>query len=478
MTTTPVTLIKGDELSFPTDYRDALPVNMYAVKKNILGAAGYMYQYPGITEFSEGLTGQPPAFNYDRGGVYNEKFKNHFRVNQEKLISIDAFGNVAELGDVSGRFQATMKNFYSFNTQGILADGSFYLYDPIGGFRQVTDPDLGNPIDGVWVDGYYFMTDGTWLFHTDVNDESAISPLKFATAEFSPDPTLGIGKTVDNKVIAFGRYSIEYFRNVATANFAFQREDRRAQKIGIVATHAKCEVNGIYYFTGGPKESSLGVYRLEIGNSIKISTRGIDRVLEDYTESELIDMRMEGWSEKDSTFLILHLPGKTLCFNITIAQSMGIENAWMILCSCLQDNKPYRVINGIFDERISRWLYGDKVSPKIGQIDDTVSTQFGEINEWILYSPLMYLDRASVDEIEIETIPGFTVYDDAKIAISATYNGVTWGQERWLIYGDPADYGQRFILRRLGYIRDKVGYKFRGASRSRLATGLLKITFN
>ena len=47
MPVAPITLIKGDKIGIETDYRDALPVNMYAVKRDILGAKGYMIEYPG-----------------------------------------------------------------------------------------------------------------------------------------------------------------------------------------------------------------------------------------------------------------------------------------------------------------------------------------------------------------------------------------------------------------------------------------------
>ena len=81
-----------------------------------------------------------------------------------------------------------------------------FLYSVGGGFVEVTDINLGDPIDGVWINGYYFLTDGENIYHTDINDESAIDPLKFATAEFMPDTSVGLGKTQDNKVIVFGRY--------------------------------------------------------------------------------------------------------------------------------------------------------------------------------------------------------------------------------------------------------------------------------
>ena len=68
-------------------------------------------------------------------------------------------------------------------------------------------------------------------------------------------------------------------------------------------------------------------------------------------------------------------------------------------------------------------------------------------------------------------MPGHTGSDDATVFISMSYDGVTFGKEWTEIYGLPSKYGKRFILRRLGYVRDWVGIKLRGASRSRMAFG-------
>ena len=80
---TAVTLIKGDKVANgpETDYRDALPVNMYAVEKQILGAQGYLLNYPGLTQIGTGS-------GIDRGGIYNERFKDQYRVSGNKFISV------------------------------------------------------------------------------------------------------------------------------------------------------------------------------------------------------------------------------------------------------------------------------------------------------------------------------------------------------------------------------------------------------
>ncbi len=463
-----IPIIKGDKIGVETDYRDALPVNMYAVAKKVLGANGYMLNYPGLSLLGTGS-------GIDRGANYNERFSNHFRVSGTKLISVSSTGTTVELGDISGTKQVSMP--YSFNTQCVIANGKMFLYSVSGGLVEVTDSDLGNPIDCVWVDGYYFLTDGEFIYHTDISSETSIDPLKFATAEFMPDPTLGLSKTQDNKVMVFGRYTLEYFVNVATDNFAFQRVETRAQKIGIVSTHAKCESGGKYYITGGRKEESLGIFAVTVGSSKKVSTREIDKILAAYTEPELSDMRMESRTEDNVTFIIVHLPNETLCFNESIAAVFGIETAWMILKSDVAGDTPYRGINGVFDSRSGNWVYGDKINSNIGTLDNDISTQYGNIVEWIMFTPFINLEKMSIDSIELEIIPGHTTAEDATVAFSLTHNGVTYGTEYWDLYADPLDYEKRFILRRIGYVRDWIGFKFRGASTSRMAFSLLEINY-
>jgi hypothetical protein len=292
-----------------------------------------------------------------------------------------------------------------------------------------------------------------------------------------PDPSLGVAKTQDNKVIVFGRHSIEYFVNIAQDNFAFQRVETRAQKIGIVATHAKCEAGGGFYFTGGRREEALGVYNLGVGSSPKVSTREVDKILAGYTESALTDMRMESRMEDNTIFVLVHLPRETLCFNETVAKKFGIEFAWTILKTDVNGDTPYRGINGVFEGNRGQWVYGDKQNTNIGYLDNTVFTHYGDMVEWLLYSPLLKLESASIDELEIETIPGHTTSEDATVAVSLTYDGLIYGNEWFEMYGEPLDYGKRFIIRRLGYVGDYVGFKLRGPTTSRMAFATTRVTY-
>lgn len=457
----PITLIKGDKISDQTDYLDMLPENMYAVPKPVMGAAGFMMQHSGLTEYG---TGSGP----DRGGVWNERLQQHFRVSYTQFLVVDEDGANQRFGNIPGMGQVSMP--YSFNTQAVIGGGAFWLYDPVNGFRQVLDPDVKTPIDGTWIDGYYFLTDGEYLYHTTLANEDVFDPLAFATAEFSPDPTLGVGKTADDKVIVFNRYTTEFFANVATTNFAFSRLQARALKIGIVATHAKCELAQSWYFVGSRKESDLGVHVLGVGSSEQISTRAVDRILGQYTEPQLADMSMEAVEVDGMSFIYIHLPNETLLFNQTVATSSGIDNAWSILKRGT-GSLPWRGINGVFDPRLGKWVFGDKIDLRLGILDPKSVDQYGEMGEWVLYTPFLYLEGLSIDSLNIDTMPGHSPSDDATLFVSLTYDGVTYGHEVTARYGSPYDYNQRYIVNRLGYVRNWVGFKLRGASRAKMSFG-------
>jgi hypothetical protein len=467
MPTLPVNLIKGDKISSKTDYRDFLPVNMYAVQKNILGANGYLIGVPGIESFATGS-------GIDRGGIYNERTADHFRVSGGSFISVAKEGSVTNLGSIPGVGQAALP--YSFNTQAIIADGRMWLYDSTNGLTEITDADLGNPIDGVWVNGYYFLTDGEYIYHTDTTSETSIDPLKFATAEFMPDKSLGVGKTQDNKVMVFGRYTIEYFIDRAQENFAFQRVESRAQKIGIVATHAKTEASGTWFIVGGRKDESIGVYSVGVGSVEKVSTREVDRILEQYSEPELVDIRVESRTLRDTTFIIISLPDETLCFNVTIAKSLGKSVAWSLLQTGISPG-AWNCINGVFDSRSGKWIYADRTNSNIGELTEDTFEQYGEKQEIVFSTPFVSLETASIDEIEIDTIPGNHINDDATLAFSLTYDGQTYSQEWWDLYSEPNNYGTRYIQRRLGYVDESFSLRFRSVTTARMAFAGLKVTY-
>ncbi len=464
MPTTAIPILQGDKID--VEYRDNLLVNMTAINKQVRGANGYISTVDGVSDLVDGV-------GADRGGVYNERFLSQYRVSGSSLIEINNDGTITTIGNISGNGQCSFAQ--SFNTQAVVTDGNLYLYDPSNGLVQVTDSDLGNPISVTWIDGYYFFTDGEFLFHTDINDETSIDPLKFATSEFSPDKTKAVDKTSDNQVIAFNRFTTEFFVNRATENFAFQRLSGQAVRCGIVGTHAVTEMSDLYFTLGNSKGQSITFNIIRAGSAQGFSNREIDKILAEYTESELSTAILESRRKDQQDFVICHLPRHTLLYNHTIAGSYGSDTAWSILKAGTRD-QVYSAINGVFDPRLSKWIYGHVSSKKIGYVNDKIGSVFGVDAEVEFYSPLIQMGDKSIDKIEIAITSGF-VDNKTTVAMSRTEDGVIYGRERWQLYSNPSDYNKRFIAHRVGYVKNFVGLKYRAVSGSKLSFSNMVLTY-
>lgn len=464
-----LSLIKGDRIT-NYDYRDSLPVNVTAVARQIKGDDGYMISHDGLDEFA--TTGGTA-----RGAVYNDRMNKHFRVSGTNLESIGTDGSTTNLGTIVGTGVVSMAN--SFNTQAIVSDGRMYLYDGAT-LTQITDPDLGFPIDITQFYGIYVMTDGESLFQTDITDEYSISPLKYASSEFSADPIKGVARTDQNQIIAFNRYSIEYFYFNAAAPVGTSvlfPINGKSTKIGIVGTHCKCELDGMYFILGGRKLESPSVHILNGGQESTVATREVDKVISSYTESELENVYMESRTVDRDKFVIIHLPNETLLYNHTIAQKVGVEFAWSFVKSGGDDYLPWRAKFGLFDPRIAKWVYGDIQEDKLATLSNTSAAQYGEPQESILYTPIIPADCISINRFEINTIAGFATTEFTS-SFSISYDGLTYGTEYWNRISMDDDYGLRYITRRLGFIRNEFSIKLRFISSDKMAFGTMGIEYD
>jgi hypothetical protein len=453
MPTIPIPIINGDKTKSDTDYFDALPVNMVAVQRDVLGSAGFLYSHDGIDLLANGQ-------GIDRGALYNERMGKHLRVSGQKLVNVVG-GSASVLGDIPGAELVSMD--YSFNSTGIVAAGRMFLYSGTA-LTEVTDPDLGNPISMCWIDGYYFLTDGENLYHTDITNEASIDPLKFATSEISPDPTLAVGRTQDDLVIVFNRYSTEYFINEANEQFAFSRLNQKAVSVGIVGTHCWCEMGGDIYLLGGTKKSQVSLMILGAGQAVAVSTRSVDKIIAAYTEAQLSLCKIEARVEHGDQLIYVHLPSETLCFNNTIAQKFGITSAWSFLKS---GQSEWRCINGVRDPLQNKWVYGDKIDGRIGTLNSSSAAQYGEPVHSEFYTPLVPIESLSVNSLEINTIPGFSPTTE-RLFLSTTRDGSSYSQEWSKEVTVPEQYNDRYIVNRLGYVRKNIGFKFRSLNKGKL----------
>lgn len=453
-----IPLIKGQRKS-KYDYRDSLPVNMTAVVEQIEGDTGYLLAHDGLKEF--GTTSGKA-----RGGYFNERLNTQFRVSGDQLETISTSGTATPVGTIAGVDACSFAE--SFNTQGIVSGGRFYLYDGYV-LTQVADPDVGVPIDLTWFNGIYVLTDGNSLYHTKLANELQIDTLAYTSSEFAADPIKGLIRTDSNEIVAFNRFSTEYFyfnANAPTGASVLQRIDGKATRIGIVGTHCKAFLDGNIFILGGRKEESPSIHALSGGGVATIATREIDKVLAEYDESELETAFMESRTVDRDKFLIIHLPRHTLLYNHTVAQQAGTASAWSYLKT--GQDSIWRARYGVFDARIGKWVYGDIQQDKLATLDSENFAQYDEEQELLFYTPIIPAKQMPLDKIELDTIPGFS-NGELSAAVALSYDHVGWGSEVWVLTSQKFNYDQNFILRRLGYVARSFSMRFRMVSKDKMA---------
>lgn len=483
-------IIAGDKASQSSEWIDALPQNMYAVDRPSVGSDGYLIDFPGFDITSVVNS----ASDFDRGGIWVSAlgFDGHYRVIGENLYEIpfapdNTILPAVLIGPVLGSGQCSLA--YSFNNLAIVSGGRLYYYNQTDGLRQITGAYVGSPIDITWGDNVFILTDGVNIYHSNPLDEEDYLPLDYGTAEFRPDPSLGVAFNEDSELVAFGSNSIEHFTNIGAENFLFRRIKQKAQKIGIVGTHAKGEFGNTYYMLGGRTNSQIGVYITESGASQKISSIAIDKILASYSADDLKTSIVEVIDIDGVQLCLIHCPNEVLCFNASAAKRVGVDRSWSLLMSSDADDymspMPHRAYNYVRDPNRKQWLVGDKQFAAVGKMNTDSGMQYGWAQECIFYTPVTKIESLSVDSIELETVPGVGVVplpltsiypaDDAAVFVSLTYDGRTHGNEWTKFYGMRNVYNTRFIANRLGYVRDKIGFRFRSISSARKAYSSLTV---
>lgn len=445
------------------DFRTSYPVNLIPVPKEQGISKGYLRPADGIVQNGTGA-------GITRGGInWNGTC---YRVMGSKLVTVAENGTVSELGDV-GSDLLPVSFDYSFDRLAIASNGNLFYWNG-STLTEVTDPDLGTVVDMLWVDGYFMTTDGEFLIVTELGDPTSVNPLKYGSSEIDPDPVEALIK-LRNEVYALNRHTIEVFDNVGGEFFPFQRVDGAQIQKGTVGTHCCCIFNEAIAFLGGGKNEPVGIHVGGNGNAAKISTREIDTILAEFTESELSLAVMEARTDHGHSFLLLHLPDRTVVYDAAASSALG-EPVWHILTTDLDGFSEYRARYLV--RAYDKWLVGDTQSANVGYLSDTVSTHWAESVRWEFGTTIIYNNGlgAILHQIELVSLTGRTALGaDPRIWSSYSTDGLSWSQDKAINAGKQGQTGKRLVWFQQGFMRERRIQRFRGTSDSRLAMAALEI---
>lgn len=458
-----IPVLNGVYTSTESDFRTSYPRNLIPVPKQQGISSGYLRPADGIV-----LHGAGPGT--DRGGInWNGVC---YRVMGTKLVIVNSNGSITTLGDVGSGGLARLD--YSFDRLAIQSGGRLYYWDG-STLTQVTDPDLGNVVDVVWVDGYFMTTDGENLVVTELNNPAAVNPLKYGSAEADSDPIKGLIK-LRNEIYALNRHTIEVFQNIGGEFFPFQRIEGAQMQRGAIGTRTSAMFMESIAFLGSGRNEAPAVWIGSNSSTQKISTREIDQILMEYTESQLAASLMEVRVSKNHQFLYLHLPDQTLVFDGAASQAVG-EPVWFILTTSLTGPGQYRAQNFVW--AYDRWLCGDPATSNVGYLTDSISSHYGQVIGWEFGTLIVYNEGngAIFHELELACLSGnVALGTNPTIWTSYTVDGLNWSQERPRTAGRIGERVKRIAWLQQGFMRHWRIQKFRGTSDSHIAIARLEAT--
>lgn len=458
-----VPLLAGIYSDATPDLRNAYPRNYVPVPKQSGVDQSYLKPAEGIAQVGGAMPG------IGRGGInWNGKL---YRVLGTQLCSVGADGATNMLGDVGGSGQISID--YGFDRIAVCSNGSLYYWTGTA-FIQVTDPDLGTPIDVKWIAGYYVTTDGTSIVVTDLNDPTSVNPLKYGSAESDPDRIWAIDE-LRNEMYALGRYTIEVFDNVGGDLFPFQVNGGAMVPKGVIGTHAYCSIGDTFVFLGSGRGEAPAVYMMVPGDTQKLSTREIDTILLGYTEDQLAQCVVETRVDRNHQFVLFHLPDQCLVYD-TIASKIMQDSIWHTRDSGGLTASMYRARN--FVRCYDTWTCEDPTSAILGQLTDAASSHYGSAIGWQFGTPMVYNEGndAILLEMELVALPGrVPLGADPVIWTSHSFDGETWSVERSVAAGKQGDRARRIAWRNCGRIRNYRMQKFRGMTDAHLPVVRLEV---
>lgn len=456
-----IPIINGIYVDTAPDFRASYPVNLMPVAMGNGISSGYLRP-------ADGLVSDGTGPGIDRGGIeWNNEL---YRVMGSKLVKIASDGTLTELGDVGAGGQVSLD--YSFDRLAIASNEDLFYWDG-STLTQVTDPDLGTVLDVIWVDGYFMTTDGEFLVVTDLADPTQVNPLKYGSSEIDPDPVVALIK-LRNEVYAVNRHTIEVFDNIGASLFPFGRVDGAQIQKGAIGTHACCEYMEAIAFVGSGRNEQPGVYLGVNAQTVKISTREIDTVINEFTEAELADVVLEARTEKNQKLLYIHLPDRTLVYDSNASTAVQ-QPVWYVLTSSTTGFSKYRGRNFVW---VYNGLYcGDPTTTTYGHVDDTISTQWDNKVRWEFGTTIVYAEgnNAIFHELELVALTGNVAAGTTPtITTSYSVDGINWSDDRSISAGTTGQRLKRLVWRRQGFMENWRIQRFQGDSDAHISIARLE----
>ena len=167
-----------------------------------------------------------------------------------------------------------------------------------------------------FIDGYMVLplANSLDIYNSDTDNIYGWGASNFCSAEMWPDNVVGLARQ-NNQFLALGEYSSEFFYDAANATGSpFARNEGAVLQMGCAAPYAIYENERFCIFIGQSQSGGRAVWLLEGFSPKKISTEGIERVLD--AETSMSTVNGYGLRTKGHLFFIVNLETCTLVYDV------------------------------------------------------------------------------------------------------------------------------------------------------------------
>jgi hypothetical protein len=216
----------------------------------------------------------------------------------------------------------------SNGTQILLVDGLSGWIVTATTLTEIADVDFP---DGVtrseYQDGYFVVTgDGTQSFYIcDLLDGSSWVGTEFASAEGSPDNTIGL--ISDHRELwLFGSNSAEIWINTGNADFPFERSGNSFIEVGCASAGTVAKLDNSVFWLGQDDRGGPVVYRAQGYTPQRISNHSVERAMQGY--ASVSDAHAYTYQLDGHLFYVLIFPTGDATWFYDVASQQWFEWSW------------------------------------------------------------------------------------------------------------------------------------------------------
>lgn len=351
---------------------------------------------PGLTTFATIGAGPIRAMSEMDGVLY--------AVSGTQLYSVSSAG----VGTLLGGGIANGTNVVGIANSGtevIVVDGvNGFSYRPASGYVQIGDVDFTAAKTVTYLNGFFlFDRLGTNRFFSSAADDGRnYDALFFSSAETSSDKVLAC-LSHQQQLYITGKKSIEIWQfNPNTAGFPWIRYPGAAVQIGVAGNFAATVHKERIFFVG----DDYLFYRLEGATPVSQSDPAVAAAWRGY--GDISDVVVWGLTWDTQEWIVVTFPtvNKTWVFDASTGFFHERESHDMDMASLS------RWRGNVHAKAYSKQLIGDAFENKIGYLDDTVFTEYGNPIQSRAVSPALHRkgEKVYMDSLEclFETGVGLT----------------------------------------------------------------------